>query len=101
MLINKKSKSSVKIKLTLFKIVAIISLVTPQLFAQSSKPRVNNEKPEKGNQVKRMHPHALKLILQGNKQEAIDYLEATSDKAVNPGHTKMLLDLARGKPDTW
>ena len=101
MLKNKMLKESIKIKLTLLKIIAVLSLATPQFFAQSSKPRVNNEKPEKGNQVKRMHPHALKLILQGNKQEAIDYLEATSEKAVNPEHTKMLLDLARGKPDRW
>ena len=81
--------------------VIAISLNTPQLFAQASKPRVNNEKPEKGNQVKRMHPHALKLILQGNKKEAIAYLETTSEKAVNPEHTKMLLDLAHSKPDAW
>ena len=101
MLRNKMPKESIKIKLTLLKIIAVLSLATPQFFAQSSKPRVNNEKPEKGNQVKRMHPHALKLILQGNKQEAIDYLEATAEKAVNPEHTKMLLDLARGKPDRW
>ena len=81
--------------------VVAICLNAPQLFAQASKPRVNNEKPEKGNQVKRMHPHALKLILQGNKKEAIAYLEATSEKAVNPEHTKMLLDLAHGKPNAW
>ena len=68
-----------------------ICLNAPQLFAQASKPRVNNEKPEKGNQVKRIHPHALKLILQGNKKEAIAYLEATSEKAVNPEHTKICL----------
>ena len=44
------------------------------LFAQASKPRVNNERPEKvTGQVKRIHPHALKLILQGNSKEAIAY----------------------------
>ena len=58
----------------------LISLVAasangPQLFAQASKLKVNNEKPQKRDQVKRMHPHALKLILQGRKQEAIAYLE--------------------------
>jgi alkaline phosphatase D len=51
--------------------------------------------------VKRMHPHAFKLILQGKKKEAIAYLEAVSEKEVNPGHNKMLLDVARGKPDAW
>jgi len=48
-----------------------------------------------------MHPHAFKLILQGKKKEAIAYLEAVSEKEVNPGHNKMLLDVARGKPDAW
>ena len=81
--------------------VIAISLNAPQLFAQASKPRVNNEKPTQRKQVKRMHPHALKLILQGNKKEAIAYLEATSENAVNPEHTKMLLDLAHGKPNAW
>ena len=89
-----------------FKNLFILSILTfslsaSQLFAQANKPRVNNEKPEKGNQVKRMHPHALKLILQGKKKEAIEYLNVTSEKAVNPEHTKMLLDIAHGKPDTW
>tara|TARA_Y100000588_G_scaffold394790_1_gene517303 strand:+ start:2193 stop:3488 length:1296 start_codon:yes stop_codon:yes gene_type:complete len=89
-----------------FKNLFILSILTfslsaSQLFAQANKPRVNNEKPEKGNQVKRMHPHALKLILQGKKKEAIEYLNVTSGKAVNPEHTKMLLDIAHGKPDTW
>ena len=89
-----------------FKNLFILSILTfslsaSQLFAQANKPRVNNEKPEKGNQVKRMHPHALKLILQGRKKEAIEYLNVTSGKAVNPEHTKMLLDIAHGKPDTW
>ena len=55
--------------------------LSPRLFAQASKLKVNNEKPEKGNQVKRMHPHALKLILQGKKKETIAYLECTSGSA--------------------
>ena len=63
----------------------------PQLFAQASKLKVNNEKPEKRDQVKRMHPHALKLILQGKKEEAIAYLEAVSKKEVHLGQNKMLL----------
>jgi len=78
-----------------------LSLSASQLFAQANKPRVNNEKPEKGNQVKRVHPHALKLILQGRKKEAIEYLNVTSEKAVNPEHTKMLLDIAHDKTDAW
>ena len=72
-----------------------------QLFAQASKLKVNNEKAQTRDQVKRMHPHALKLILQGKKQEAIAYLEAVSEKEVNDGQNKMLLDIARGKPDAW
>ena len=84
----------------------LISLVTtsangPQLFAQASNLKVNNEKPQKRDQVKRMHPHALKLILQGRKQEAIAYLKAVSGKEVNPGQNKMLMDIAHGKPDAW
>ncbi|SVC17374.1 uncharacterized protein METZ01_LOCUS270228, partial [marine metagenome] len=63
--------------------------------------KVNNEKAQTRDQVKRMHPHALKLILQGKKQEAIAYLEAVSKKEVNDGQNKMLLDIARGKPDAW
>ena len=77
--------------------ILTFSLSASQLFAQANKPRVNNEKPEKGNQVKRMHPHGLKLILQGKKEEAIAYLERTSETGVNPEHTKMLLDIAHGK----
>ena len=72
------------------------------VFAQASTPKVNNEKPTKvTGQTKRIHPHALKLILQGNKDEAIAYLEKTSAAKVNPDHTKLLLDLARGKPGAW
>ena len=79
----------------------LVTAHSPQLFAQASKLKVNNEKPEKGQQVKRMHPHALKLILQGRKKEAIAYLEAVSKKEVHLGQNEMLLDLARGKPDAW
>ena len=72
-----------------------------QVYGQASKLRVNNEKPEKGKQNKRMHPHALKLILKGKNEEAISYLRSTASKGVNPEHTKMLLDLAEGKPGAW
>ena len=55
-----------------------ISFTNSSLFAQASSPRVNNEKPTKATgQVKRIHPHALKLILQGKEDEAIAYLEST------------------------
>ena len=79
----------------------LATAIGPQLFAQASKLKVNNEKAQTRDQVKRMHPHALKLILQGKKQEAIAYLEAVSKKEVNSGQNKMLLDIARGKPDAW
>ena len=79
----------------------LASATGTQLFAQASKLKVNNEKAQTRDQVKRMHPHALKLILQGKKQEAIAYLEAVSKKEVNDGQNKMLLDIARGKPDAW
>jgi alkaline phosphatase D len=79
----------------------LVAAIGPQLFAQASKLKVNNEKAQTRDQVKRMHPHALKLILQGKKQEAIAYLEAVAEKEVHPGQNKMLLDLARGKPDAW
>jgi alkaline phosphatase D len=79
-----------------------LSLSTHPLFGQASKPRVNNEKPEKEKgQVKRIHPHALKLILQGKKGEAISYLEASAAAKINPGHTKLLMDLAQGKAGAW
>ena len=71
------------------------------LFGQASNPKVNNEKPEKGGQAKRIHPHALKLILQGNKEEAISYLEKHKDNKVNPKQTQMLIDLALDKPNAW
>ena len=69
--------------------------------SQASNPRVNNEKPEKGSQAKRIHPHALKLILNERKQEAIAYLKSTTDKKVNPEQTQMLIDLALDKPNAW
>lgn len=71
------------------------------LHGQASRPKVNNEKPEKGKQSKRIHPHALKLILKGRSKEAIAYLGSTESKGVNPDHTRMLLDLAEGKADAW
>ena len=85
-------------------VLIFIVLATPfisasSLFAQASKPRVNNERPTKvTGQVKRIHPHALKLILQGKQAEAIAYLEMSAVAKVNPDHTKLLLDIARGKP---
>ena len=86
---------------TLLFLSLLATAAETQLFGQASNLKVNNEKPQKRDQVKRMHPHALKLILQGKKQEAIAYLEAVSEKEVNPGQNKMLLDIARGKPDAW
>lgn len=77
-------------------------IMAPPLLAQASKPKVNNENPTKASgQVKRIHPYALKLILQGNTDEAITYLEKTAAAKVNSDHTKLLLDIARGKPGAW
>ena len=88
-------------KLILLAAAALI-VVPTSLFGQASKPRVNNEKPEKvKGQIKRIHPHALKLILQGKKEEAAAYLEATSAAKTNPDHTKLLLDIIAGKEDAW
>ena len=81
--------------------ILALDLSAPQLFGQANKPKVNNEKPGNRGQVKRVHPHALKLILQGKKEEAIAYLKETAEFAVNPEHTQMLLDIANGKSDTW
>ena len=78
-----------------------VKMTGPQLFSQASSLRVNNEKPEKGGQSKRIHPHGLKLILQGKKKEAIAYLNKYKDKQVNPEQTQMLVDLALDKPDAW
>ncbi len=82
--------------------LTITSTTSRHLFAQASKPKVNNEKPAKvTGQVKRIHPHALKLILQGKTTEAIAYLEESEAAKVNPAHTKLLLDIAHGKSDAW
>lgn len=79
-----------------------LSLCTANLSAQASKPRVNNERPEKkSGQVKRIHPHALKLILTGKKEEAIAYLEKTATPKINKDHTQMLLDMANDKEGAW
>lgn len=68
----------------------------------ASNPRVNNERPEKvKGQIKRIHPHALKLILRGQKAEAIEYLEASAEAKVNPEHTKLLMDIAKDRPGAW
>lgn len=80
----------------------LASTSTTPLFGQASKPRVNNEKPTKlTGQTKRIHPHALKLILQGKTTEAIAYLEKSEAAKVNSDHTKLLLDIARGESDAW
>ena len=72
------------------------------IFAQASKPRVNNEKPEKAKgQVKRIHPHALKLILTGKKKEAAEYLKKASAAKINPDHTRLLQDIIEGKKNAW
>ena len=79
-------------------------LSAPPLSAQegqANKPRVNNEKPGNRGQVKRVHPHALKLILRGQKEEAIAYLQKTAEFEVNDKHTQLLLDIAKGKPNAW
>ena len=96
---KRKSLPILKTCLSLFVTLAMMS--ASGLFAQASNPRVNNEKPEKGNQAKRIHPHALKLILKGKKKEAIAYLKSTTDKKVNPEQTQMLIDLALDKPNAW
>ena len=88
-----------KTSLSLFVVAAMSS--GPGLFAQASNLRVNNEKPEKGGQSKRIHPHGLKLILQGKKKEAIAYLNKYKDDKVNSKQTQMLLDLALDKPNAW
>lgn len=77
-------------------------MLAQSALGQASTPRVNNEKPEKvKGQIKRIHPHALKLILQGKKEEALAYLEKTSAAKVNPEHTKLLVDIARGNDGAW
>ena len=85
----------------LFLAMFAVNTAGPHLFAQASNLRVNNEKPEKGGQSKRIHPHGLKLILQGKKKEAIAYLNKHKDDKVNPEQTQMLIDLALDKPNAW
>lgn len=84
-------------------VVTAATITAPSvIFAQASKPRVNNEKPEKAKgQVKRIHPHALKLILTGKKKEAAEYLEKTSAAKINPDHTKLLQDIIKGQKNAW
>lgn len=92
---------SIFAKLILVATAAIITAPSV-IFAQASKPRVNNEKPEKAKgQVKRIHPHALKLILTGKKKEAAEYLKKTSAAKINPDHTKLLQDIIKGKKNAW
>ncbi len=81
---------------------AVAVLSTAFAAAQASKPRVNNEQPEKvTGQVKRIHPHALKLILNGQKKEAIAYLKEAETARVNQDHTQLLLDMANDKEGAW
>ena len=79
------------------------SITAPSVtFGQASKPRVNNENPEKvKGQVKRIHPHALKLILTGKKKEAAEYLKKASAAKINPDHTRLLQDIIEGKKNAW
>ena len=92
-----------KLSTNIFLLYLLVSLmnVSSPLLAQASKLKVNNESPIKRDQVKRMHPYALKLILQGRKKEAIEYLEKISEKAVNSKHTKMLMDMALDRSNAW
>lgn len=78
-----------------------LALLISPVFGQASKLRVNNESATKKDQVKRMHPHALKLILQGKKEEARAYLDQTSAAKVNPEHTRILQDIIDDKPGAW
>lgn len=82
--------------------VALTASMAPSLFAEASKPKPNNEKPAKvTGQVKRIHPYALKLILQGNTEEAVAYLKEAEAAKTNPDHTKLLLDIVEGASDAW
>ena len=67
----------------------------PSLHTQSQQRETRKRKPGQA------HPHALKLILQGKKKEAIAYLNKYKDNKVNPEQTQMLIDLALDKPDAW
>ena len=85
-------------------VLALLAMpfLATSLFGQASPPRPNNEKPEKvTGQVKRIHPHALKLILQGKRDEAVAYLEATEAAKINPDHTQLLLDIVEENPKAW
>ena len=84
-------------------VVTAASITAPSVtFGQASKPRVNNENPEKvKGQVKRIHPHALKLILTGKKKEAAEYLKKASAAKINPDHTRLLQDIIEGKKNAW
>ena len=92
---------SVFLKLILVATAASITAPSVTL-GQASKPRVNNENPEKvKGQVKRIHPHALKLILTGKKKEAAEYLKKASAAKINPDHTRLLQDIIEGKKNAW
>lgn len=81
---------------------AVFLAPTLPLWADASKPKPNNEKlPKVTGQVKRIHPYALKLILQGKKEKAIAYLKEAEAAKTNPDHTKLLLEIANGSPDAW
>lgn len=95
-------KSSHPFRRTLLLLPAAALLSTSLATGQASKPRVNNERPEKvTGQVKRIHPHALKLILNGQKKEAIEYLKEAETAKINPDHTQLLLDMAHDKEGAW
>ena len=80
----------------------VAPFLAPSLLAQASTPKPNNEKETKvTGQVKRIHPYALKLILQGKTDEAIAYLESAESAKVNPDHTQLLLDIAKDAPNAW
>ena len=97
----KTIRHTLSLNLVILLAVAASTTTAPHLFAQASKLRVNNESSNHRKQVKRVHPHALKLILQGKQTEAIAYLKSQAELKVNPEHTQMLLDLAAGKPNAW
>ena len=89
--------------LKLILVATAASITAPSVtLGQASKPRVNNENPEKvKGQVKRIHPHALKLILTGKKKEAAEYLKKASAAKINPDHTRLLQDIIEGKKNAW
>ena len=93
-----------KRRTTILLILAFLAgpLTESTLFAQASVPKPNNAK-EAGlsGQTKRIHPYALKLLLEGKTAEAISYLEKAEAAAVNADHTRLLLDIARGEAGAW